>query len=229
MISTAFEEVAYEPRLVCTECFCLSNAVWGSGATSRNGGGHDGWNLDDPLPPTAGRGPLIQSFRNHMMRVAKVTPKKSFQNLKIYVARFSSQRMPLGMPDQIDAINASLPQLTSLLREVSGSTTAEVTLEDGILYRQRAAEQIQKMSETAIFVGVAGGGAMSAQFLPDGASLILYYARQDHEGKDDWKIFNMYSPIRTTYLLVSFDRDMSDFMKLIRQELVSCAMFMKFD
>lgn len=209
-----------------SEMFCLKRAIWGSGATSRNGGGHDGWIENDVLPPTVGRGPLIRSLRDHTLKGAGVVDMDKVDELKIYVSQSSSRRMNTNFVTQIDYLRENINRYTELVRRVSGRSDLRVTIENGILHDFSAAKQIEIVVKTAVFVGFAGGGAMTAQFLPQGSSLILYHLRQDHLGKDDWKIFN-FSPWFRTLFLKGNDKSMELFDRTLTAELINCVMFMK--
>ena len=65
-------------------------------------------------------------------------------------------------------------------------------------------QQAELVSSTAIFVTVCGGGAVSATFLPKGASLFVFF--HDEEGKNgrpvrlDWDYLNHLGYVRTHWI-----------------------------
>ena len=62
-------------------------------------------------------------------------------------------------------------------------------------------EQIQVAIESAIFVTVSGGGAVTATFLPHGSTLIVYYLEDG--GFDFWKYNYTYTPARLDWDLLA--------------------------
>lgn len=216
------------------DLICFANVAVGSGSMSRNMGGHDGWNPNDILPPTAGRSPLIYGLRNHLMTRAQVVdqnpPKR--QKLIICYAELTSYRLPIAFKESLAATIEILPQLTEMVRQISGRSDVEVEAISRDLAKLSPKEQLEVMSETGIYVGAAGGGAMSAQFLPPGSGMILFYNRHDiHMGKDDWKIFGFTSWIRVEFLPVTSwnlkeASRVKEFLKVLTQQVAASAAFM---
>ena len=62
-------------------------------------------------------------------------------------------------------------------------------------------EQMQVALESAIFVTVSGGGAVTATFLPPGSTLIVYYLEDG--GFDFWKYNYTYTPARLDWDLLA--------------------------
>ena len=64
-------------------------------------------------------------------------------------------------------------------------------------------QQAELVSSTAIFVTVCGGGAVSATFLPKGASLFVFFHDEEKNGRPvrlDWDYFNHLGYVRTHWI-----------------------------
>ena len=75
------------------------------------------------------------------------------------------------------------------------------------LYKLSIEEQVQLTAEASIFISVCGGGAVTAMFLPKGASLLLYFnenpsviRRHDTPARLDWDLLNNIGYIRVHLL-----------------------------
>jgi len=84
-------------------------------------------------------------------------------------------------------------------------------------------EQVEIISTASILVTVCGGGAVSAMFLPKGASLFTFF--NEDEGRLDWDYFNHLGYIRSHWM-TRFRRydnpreeDFEAFIKLLDHEL----------
>ena len=62
-------------------------------------------------------------------------------------------------------------------------------------------QQMQVALESAIYVTVSGGGAVTATFLPPGATLIVYYLEDG--GFDYWNTSYTYTPARLDWDLLN--------------------------
>jgi hypothetical protein len=92
-------------------------------------------------------------------------------------------------------------------------------------------DQAEIASQAAIFVTAVGGGAMTATFLPRGASLILFYEAKGGRlgnrdtGKParlDWDLLNHASHLRVHWLPIETcdeRRDLDIFLALVKHEL----------
>jgi hypothetical protein len=70
-------------------------------------------------------------------------------------------------------------------------------------------QQLDVTCRTAIYISLCGGGAVTAMFLPKGASVILYYAEDGGTSNGrmnykpallDWDLFNAMSHLRVHWL-----------------------------
>lgn len=82
----------------------------------------------------------------------------------------------LTFEKQVKVVQQALETSTS----ENQATVRSITMRDLSLE-----DQIQVALESAIFVTVCGGGAVTATFLPPGSTLIIYYAEDG--GYDYWK------------------------------------------
>jgi hypothetical protein len=106
-----------------------------------------------------------------------------------------------------------------------------VSVEYYIMKNLTLMEQLEITTQTSIYITLCGGGAVSAMFLPKGASVILYYSEDGgtRNGKRsylpallDYDLFNAMSYLRVHWLprntmKTTFDHEV--LLSLIEQEL----------
>jgi hypothetical protein len=90
-------------------------------------------------------------------------------------------------------------------------------------------EQLKTAAESSVIVTAAGGGAMTAMFLPKGASLIIFYEDKQHYNKKnenparlDWDYFNNAAYLRTHWFPITTmteTEDVNAFRSLVVHEL----------
>jgi hypothetical protein len=160
-------------RLVCSK-----NGLAGIGGLSDHGTdkGH-GWNNDDyKTTYNHGRGGQLWRFRNFMMRNIGVSrPEDDLgpeEPLVVYFSEHSSGRgtRSLDFRKQIQALE------TKLSARSGGLALPKVIVEGHTFSKFTVKEQVDMASKAAVYVTACGGGAITATFLPRGASLLLYYA-----------------------------------------------------
>lgn len=88
--------------------------------------------------------------------------------------------------------------------------TNKVLLRTVIFKEHPIKEQIQLVAESAIIIGMCGGGGVTNMFLSDGASMILYYVdiniapqqdkRYRYPARLDWDYFNNAGSMRVHWL-----------------------------
>jgi hypothetical protein len=149
-----------------------------------------------------------------------VPPKSAFENkLKIVLSAHSS-----GDGDR----DVSFENQQNVLKHAF--PTADVTRVE--LSKIGMQEQVELVSQTNVFVSTCGGGAMTATFLPRGATLILYYA--ETSGFEfstfnltggpaylDWDLFNNAAYLRVHWLPIgsmNTKEGVESLMYLIRHE-----------
>lgn len=85
------------------------------------------------------------------------------------------------------------------------SVEKDVEIKTVVLKDMSLRDQIQMATETNIFITSCGGSAVTAMFLPRGATAILFYNEEGEKGKQaisarlDWNLFNHLSYIRTLW------------------------------
>jgi hypothetical protein len=100
-----------------------------------------------------------------------------------------------------------------------------------VAHRLSIYEQARITSQAAIFVTGSGGGAVTASFLPRGASLIVYFTENGgmRNGKPDnsparldWDIFNNMGYLRVHWLplrTMNKESDLAALVQLVDHEL----------
>lgn len=184
-----------------------------------------GWMREDyKITHNHGRGALLYEFRNFMLQniglpIAAVF-KKPNPPFKI-VFSVGSSDIParnLDFEKQIGTLHSSLPEE---LVQVEAYVMKELSVQ----------QQVKLASETAVFITMCGGGAVTGMFLPKGASVILYYL--EHGGVErgvrtglpahlDWDLFNHLSHVRTHWMpsrTMDNRVDLRALVLLVQQEL----------
>jgi hypothetical protein len=206
---------------------CAKQGVAGLGMLTDHGTKDHGWDperdqgLATPVHNVA-KGPLLYNFRNYMVHnlgLPLVPPPQS--KFKIVLSAHSSNdgARDVSFDNQFRFLNKAFPVVAS----IETVQLANLTLK----------EQVELASTTNIFVTTCGGGAMTATFLPRGASLILYY--QASGGFDfsqfnqtggaaylDWDLFNNAAYLRVHWLPIesmNTREGLEALMYLVRQEM----------
>jgi hypothetical protein len=121
--------------------------------------------------------------------------------------------------------------ITQMKAVNSTFSSDEVRVHGHVMKELSVEEQIMLASKSAIFVTSSGGGAVTATFLPRGATLIIYYIGNGSIEKNkktfkparlDWDLFNHMSYIRVHWLPVkdmNSPKGVATFLQLIRNEL----------
>ena len=98
-----------------------------------------------------------------------------------------------------------------------------VVVKSGQLFDVPPAEQIRLSTEVAVFVSAAGGGAVTAMFLPRGSSIILYDAGGEWL---DFRFWNFAAWLRPVWFDVSESRNTKLFMETLQYQLQKSVEFM---
>jgi hypothetical protein len=85
------------------------------------------------------------------------------------------------------------------------------------LWNYTFAQQVELALSTKIWISVAGGGTSSAWFLPQGASLIIYYTDRDYF---DFGIWNNFAHLRVHWLSLG-EENVDLLVDLLRDQLDS--------
>ena len=188
-----------------SELICAKTAVAGIGALTDHGlHKSHGWERADyETSHNDGRGGSLYRFRNFMLQnigvpIRPIVPELSHVHARrrIVFSQASSDILSRSemFHKELPLIRAQFPR-----ELVQNYTFKTLSLR----------EQVQIASETSIFISLCGGGAVTAMFLPKGASVILYY-REDggveeniFTGKParlDWDLFNSMSHLRVHWM-----------------------------
>lgn len=166
-----------------------------------------------------GRGPMLYEFRNFMLKNLNIPTTPAIK--KPFRVVFSEKSSDIPMR------SISFDKQIALVKE----RIPEAQVESYILKDLTLHEQVKIASETAVFISLCGGGAVTAMFLPKGASAIIYYAENGgtRNGKRDfkpalldWDIFNSMSHLRVHWVPRNTRNDELDLqilVMLIRDEL----------
>eukprot|EP00980_Cylindrotheca_fusiformis_P025277 scaffold13392_cov77-Cylindrotheca_fusiformis.AAC.2 len=222
--STAKTATPTTPSMVCAK-----TAVAGLGMLSDHGLKDHGWNpSSETTVHNVGKGALFYQFRNYMLHnlglplVPVPTTDNNGNRFRIILSAHSSGEpgRDLDFHNQYDTLQkAHFPSPV----DVQIVELAKLTPKD----------QIALVSQTDVFVSTCGGGAMTATFLPRGASLILLYS--EHGGFDfanfsltggpaflDWDLFNNAGHLQVHWLpidSINTPQGLDSLEYLVRQEM----------
>lgn len=209
---------------------CAKQAVAGIGMLTDHGTKLHGWETSDyKYMHNHGRGGVFWEFRQFMIRnlyhlqEGSPPPAQQVQGppYKITFSIKSSQSLMRGMSfaRQIGMVKSAFASDRQV--QVQSIEVKNMTVE----------EQVRVAAESSIFVSVCGGGAVTATFLPRGASLLLYYdpvggAQNNRHTQTpawlDWDMFNNAAYLRTHWLptrTMNGRDDLQLLIQLIRHEL----------
>lgn len=182
---------------------CAKHGAAGLGALTDHGTrkGH-GWELlDYKIVHNLGRGGQLWRFRNFMM-----------QNLGVPVTIAPPQITPLKIIFSENSSNASYrnfnwkPQIKALQDANLGP---DVVIESYQFQKYTLKEQVEIIGQAAILVTAGGGGAVTATFLPRGASAIIFYGSDTGlsggrysktPARLDFDLFNNMAYVRTHWV-----------------------------
>jgi hypothetical protein len=224
-----------------SDLICSKHGISGIGALTDHGTTKlHGWEPNDyKTLHNSGRGRQLYEFRNFMIRnvnlfdtndnntpkVTTITGRKRKLLQRPYRVVFSQHSSDIGIRDltfdkQIQAVKDSF---SSDLIQVANYTFKDLSVP----------EQISIVSNTAIYISLCGGGAVSGMFVPKGASILLYYS--EHGGIDssrerfnympallDYDLFNSLTYVRVHWLplsTVDTRRDVTTLIALIQHEI----------
>jgi hypothetical protein len=229
------------PSSTTTTLICAKQGVAGMGMLTDHGHKDHGWdprqdsekNGDPrslPMVHNVGRGPLLYSFRNYMVHnflgsststtSTATSSSSSAISFTIVISIHSSSDVDrdLGFETQVTVLRQAFPNTAIHVVQFSNMTLLE---------------QVQLVSKTSLLISTCGGGAMTATFLPRGASVIFYY--QESGGFDfahfnltggaailDWDLFNNAAYLRVHWLPIGSMNTlagMESLMYLIRHEM----------
>ena len=180
---------------------CSRRGLAGIGALTDHGPSKmHGWEEDDyKITHNHGRGGMLYEFRNYMMENMEMPIIHRHKPPFRIVFSVNSSREPSRLMD-----------FTAQIKMLQDSFNPNyVTVESYVFQDLSLEQQLDIMRQTSIFVTGCGGGAVSATFLPRGASLFLYYIEDggvqynQDTGKParlDWDLFNNMSYLKVHWL-----------------------------
>jgi len=223
---------------------CARHGLAGLGALTDHGidKGH-GWEQKDyETMHNHGRGGQLWRFRNFMMKRLNLPITTTPPLGPPYRIIFSERSSDMGSRS-ID-FNHYVGALQATVSATNATTTTDHTiLQDIEILHVRMKdfslhEQAEMVSKAAIYVTACGGGAVTATFLPRGASLLIYYdevggfENSRFTGKParlDWDYFNNMAYARVHWLTqpklfslsssLSTNADINIFIELVKHEL----------
>jgi hypothetical protein len=190
---------------------CARNGLAGIGQLSDHGTdkGHGWEELDYTIAYNLGRGGQFWQFRNFMMKNIGIASPEALidprEPLKVFFSANSSEKMhrsmsfAFEMKRLLDALESRSHELDLPPVEVERYQFSEFSVK----------EQVKMVSKAAVFITTCGGGAVTATFLPRGASLLVYFPgkggveNNKWSGKParlDWDYFNNLGYLRVSWL-----------------------------
>jgi hypothetical protein len=202
---------------------CARQGVAGMGALTDHGTNKlHGWDEEDyKSTHNHGRGGMLYEFRNYMM--ANIGLPLDYNHKPPFRVVFSEKS------SNIPTRNIDFTSQIDLLRKSFNPNY--VSVESYIFKDLSLSEQLEIASQTSIFITGCGGGAVTATFLPRGASVLLYYL-EDGGVKDnketgtparlDWDLFNNLGYLKVHWLpkrSMQKEPDMRSLALLVQHEL----------
>ena len=197
---------------------CSPQGVAGIGyLTDHGGAGHGKLKSDYEQMHNYGRGPLLFSFRNFILKnTGKNLPNQLNSTLPLQVT-FSihssgNRHRNLDFSSQISAVKQAFSNESVAVKSYQFSELSMV-------------DEISIIARSSILVTACGGGAVSSMFLPRGASLIMFYAEPKERvanAKLDFDYMNNMGYARTHWLPtknMNEKTSLDSLVQLIRNEL----------
>lgn len=212
---------------------CAKQGLAGLGALTDHGvnKGH-GWEARDyETSYNQGRGGQLWRFRNFLLSHLNVPGATTTEppSGPPYRIVFSERSSSLGHR------SLSFGPYVKALKEAAADDLDDIEILQVQMKMHSLTEQAEMVSRAAVYVTGCGGGAVTATFLPRGASLVVFYSQfggvqnNKHSGlpaRLDWDYFNNMAYARVhwiTQLLPSkretHDEEIRLFVELVRHEL----------
>jgi hypothetical protein len=201
---------------------CARHGVAGFGSLTDHGGKLHGWEDGDySTTQNHGRGGMLYDFRNFMM--ANIGVPQEYTHTPPFRIVFSEKSS-----DNLSR-DFDFRRQKDILRQ---SFNAEyISIESYVFKDIPIVEQVDLAGQTTIYISGVGGGAVTAMFLPRGASLVLYFmATAGTEGgrasgkpaRLDWDLFNNLGYLKVHWLpteTMNNDADLRSLVLLVQHEL----------
>lgn len=208
------KEFEFQPKDTSSppvELICAKTGAAGLGPLTDHGliKSHGWEETDYELTHNHGRGGQLYRFRNFMLNNIGIDPTKRSPGTTMTMADGTTRRKRRIVFSQksSDIFIRSMDFERQL--ELVRSKFPDHDVENYILKELTVEQQMQIANDADIFVTLCGGGAVTAMFLPKGASVIVYYSEDSGvkngimNGKPallDWDLFNSMSHLRVHWL-----------------------------
>lgn len=222
------QNVTFQSNTPKSKYICARHGVAGMGSLTDHGTQKThGWQQRDyAITHNVARGGAFYQFRKFMMNNVHVsttmtTPTRPY-NIVFSVNSSSSWKRSLDFQPQIQA-----------LQQTFNNNDSEIQVQAHVLQNMTLVNQVQLASTASIFISSAGGGAVTAMFVPRGSSLILYYQHDESRSsmtktfgpaRLDWDFFQHLSHVKVHWLPVknmNTKQGLKVFTKLVQNEISS--------
>jgi hypothetical protein len=219
---TTTQDFKFETKEKKSRLVCAAQGAAGLGMLTDHGFKLHGWAKKDyETMHNFGRGSMLYDFRNFMVKNVGL-PVKKLKHGAPYTITFAASTSTSS------ARNYDFTHQMKALQKAFGN---QVIVQKIDFPSKSLKEQVQISSESAIYVSACGGGAVSANFLPHGSSVILYYVEDGGVQSNrptglparlDWDLFNNMAWVRSHWLpgnSMNNATDIDILVKLVRHEL----------
>jgi len=176
---------------------CADNGAAGLGMLTDHGPKLHGWKKKDyEMTQNFGRGGMLYEFRNWMVNNIDIDPFKQISK--------GPYKIVFNVHSSTTAYrNVHFNEHMRLLKERLGYKY-DMDLRAETMSKMSLYEQVDLVSGAAVMVTMCGGGAVTAMFLPKGASLLAFFNEKETGGDTmprlDWDLLNNLSYLRTHWL-----------------------------
>ncbi len=202
---------------------CASHGLAGFGALTDHGPNKlHGWEDDDyKITHNHGRGGMLYEFRNFMM--SNIGVPLQYTHIPPFRIVFSEKSSENQMR------NLDFRRQKEVMRKTFNPQY--VTVESYVFKDIPLVQQVEIASQTTIYITGVGGGAVTATFLPRGASVFLYFLETGgvEGGRDsgkparlDWDLFNNLGYLKVHWLprgSMHKETDLRSLVFLVQHEL----------
>ena len=180
-----------------TKYVCASNGAAGLGMLTDHGSKLHGWMKKDyEYSHNFGRGALLYNFRNWMLNNINVDPYKAISKptykIVFNVHSSTTASRNIHFREHMKRLKEQLGEKYPM--EILPVQMSSMSLE----------EQTDLVAGASIMVTMCGGGAVTAMFLPKGASLFAFFNEEEKGGDTkarlDWDLVNNLSYLRVHWL-----------------------------
>ncbi|GMI48869.1 hypothetical protein TrCOL_g7273 [Triparma columacea] len=211
----------HEQVPVTSNYLCFDRAVAGLGLLTDHGDKLHGWAQKDyEISNNIGRGRIMWEFRSFMLENLKIDslslPKSKPRIITVSCHSSNDSRRSLSFDKQV-----------KILRERLGGDDSDVVINQVKFAEYSVEEQAKIAIESSVMITAVGGGAVTATFLPKGATLVLFFPFDNNHQKGtaarlDWDYFNNAAYMRTHWFPIETmneDESLTALADLVAHEL----------